>query len=897
MVVETMPTIPLKKKKENEQDKQKTHEANLQIFRLLTALLGALPDKPEDVEQDRIGQAYRDGLAAEDKQKLELSRALANIAIQACPGVIAITVRPCDVGLSIIAVEQRCPPSSDVDRPIHKSLFARVINVLSIQNPLRDHETSFNDELDIKCIEPPPGLEEAATDEQTLAYLASRRYRLPGKKRNIRQHLWIIRRLLVSKSQSGALKSTLLKIYVIASCFLRMKTRYNHMMSVPFMESLLHIDKFTYDPSVLEEESQADRDFLNFLKDLKAKTNIVTVLDHTHTHLYTGATSMAFHKLLCDLLKEFNRAVHDLSAADADLRKEPCTTFAESSEKFSDALSRALHIGHGLHLLSKSTGLERHLKAIEEHLLNYLAQPVHLASIYMIGDPSQNGGDQNGGDQNGGDQNGGDQNGGDQNGDHQDGDHQDGGNQSGGNQKGGKENDDMELKSLRLPLLEAARAAAEHQGKAAGPGGVAMPQNIRLSRTTPVSKTYMNWIGLLTNHFESVDLLVDFIERHRTPDITIDFLVAPLADQTLPPLNIFFNKILPVDNQGPVSKVINDQHKKTRAHLASAIMADVEAVKKARRFLKRATMSYSSGKVVEATEHLIKAKNALEKPRQVDSGAAKSHGANKDKRVVNKWFANDDKKQKEKEKARKAFQKRFSEEVAEDGIKVPQDVVVYWTLPFVPAQIDRVHALLQKELGSPTNLAMLDELVCLYETISFYSDLIDYCTGSKPFGGTLHCEAVLCSLLPNTIAAQLGPLSPKLKEIQKKIAGFSRIIGISKRCCPVCWKLLEVLTYDNAQVRYVVAGFHSEFSACSLPPWLAKLAVEHLVDFFGNSLRPLLIKLAINEPVRGRKESSGSQISTTHKRSLFTLDLGSLLAWTTSRFSQSDKGSMSGGSK
>ena len=39
------------------------------------------------------------------------------------------------------------------------------------------------------------------------------------------------------------------------------------MMSVPFMESLLHIDKFTYNPSVLEEESQADRDFLNFLKE------------------------------------------------------------------------------------------------------------------------------------------------------------------------------------------------------------------------------------------------------------------------------------------------------------------------------------------------------------------------------------------------------------------------------------------------------------------------------------------------------------------------------------------------------------------------------------------------------------------------------------------------------
>lgn len=65
-------------------------------------------------------------------------------------------------------------------------------------------------------------------------------------------------------------------------------------------------------------------------------------------------------------------------------------------------------------------------------------------------------------------------------------------------------------------------------------------------------------------------------------------------------------------------------------------------------------------------------------------------------------------------------------------------------------------------------------------------------------------------------------------------------IGVSKWCCPVCYRLLQIL-YDG-QAEAVVKGSHGTVYACSLPDWLPLPVIEEMIDKFQSDLVNILQK-------------------------------------------------------
>jgi hypothetical protein len=80
------------------------------------------------------------------------------------------------------------------------------------------------------------------------------------------------------------------------------------------------------------------------------------------------------------------------------------------------------------------------------------------------------------------------------------------------------------------------------------------------------------------------------------------------------------------------------------------------------------------------------------------------------------------------------------------------------------------------------------------------------------------------------------------------------MLGISKRCCPVCAFLIQKLG------GFVIRGAHKSVTGCSLPPWLPNDTKKIMVDEFGRRLRMLLDNILFPDETtetEGRK-STGS---------------------------------------
>jgi hypothetical protein len=83
------------------------------------------------------------------------------------------------------------------------------------------------------------------------------------------------------------------------------------------------------------------------------------------------------------------------------------------------------------------------------------------------------------------------------------------------------------------------------------------------------------------------------------------------------------------------------------------------------------------------------------------------------------------------------------------------------------------------------------------------------------------------------------------------------IIGVSKRCCPVCQQVLQIL---NTGKPFIVRGSHTKISACTLPTWLPEDIVNSMNMIFGSQLRGELSELIERKSVvRNRCLSSESQ--------------------------------------
>src|ERR1700722_9317007 len=88
------------------------------------------------------------------------------------------------------------------------------------------------------------------------------------------------------------------------------------------------------------------------------------------------------------------------------------------------------------------------------------------------------------------------------------------------------------------------------------------------------------------------------------------------------------------------------------------------------------------------------------------------------------------------------------------------------------------------------------------------------------------------------------------------------ILGISKRCCPVCSHLLYALQGSLPGAVFNTPGSHKTVYPCTLPPWLPAPIIVQIVLAFWEQLRKVLLDVLRNSVRRERRKSTGSHGAT-----------------------------------
>jgi len=128
----------------------------------------------------------------------------------------------------------------------------------------------------------------------------------------------------------------------------------------------------------------------------------------------------------------------------------------------------------------------------------------------------------------------------------------------------------------------------------------------------------------------------------------------------------------------------------------------------------------------------------------------------------------------------------------------------------------------------------------------------------KGFTGSIHCEGCAAVLNSLSTGAQDGlGLSETLEEF--KTTGH--MLGVSKRCCPVCARLLSLLKTNNLKrPKFLTTGNHTTISACTLPECLPQQIIDQMVVEFGLRLRKELVNLRkTNEVQRARTRTNDTR--------------------------------------
>lgn len=132
-------------------------------------------------------------------------------------------------------------------------------------------------------------------------------------------------------------------------------------------------------------------------------------------------------------------------------------------------------------------------------------------------------------------------------------------------------------------------------------------------------------------------------------------------------------------------------------------------------------------------------------------------------------------------------------------------------------------------------------------------------TIGKGFNGTEHSEILI--VYKARLALSQNPGGVDVDSLAL-LATVDNVVGISKRCCPVCEHLLcdIPLPAINKMEPFIIKGSHTTITPCALPASLPLPALENMVTFFGTQLRRVLGDLAIsNAVVRARSLSTGTQ--------------------------------------
>jgi hypothetical protein len=96
-------------------------------------------------------------------------------------------------------------------------------------------------------------------------------------------------------------------------------------------------------------------------------------------------------------------------------------------------------------------------------------------------------------------------------------------------------------------------------------------------------------------------------------------------------------------------------------------------------------------------------------------------------------------------------------------------------------------------------------------------------------------------------------------------------ISVSKFCCSVCWKLIEVLNKMNKKVQFIVRKKHPNNYPVCLPPWISVDILEEMISRLEKMLYEKFCQLrGIKEPsefIRGHSkntslESAGESVSS-----------------------------------
>ena len=184
-------------------------------------------------------------------------------------------------------------------------------------------------------------------------------------------HVWMISKLL---GPSGEDASPLAH-YVIAANHAKMFQRLNYHSFNALLKRLndqqtIQFFEQSYTPS--PSETKSDQHFLFELQEFKKFGSELLGLIHNlkleADNFYTRHTYMAFHKLLCALLKEYKDALKALDTLQRNKSKNISTII--------DALTRVADVGTLVMLMLRGGAINKHLRVIEALLPNPTAPPL-----------------------------------------------------------------------------------------------------------------------------------------------------------------------------------------------------------------------------------------------------------------------------------------------------------------------------------------------------------------------------------------------------------------------------------------------------------------------------------------------------------------------------------------
>jgi hypothetical protein len=84
------------------------------------------------------------------------------------------------------------------------------------------------------------------------------------------------------------------------------------------------------------------------------------------------------------------------------------------------------------------------------------------------------------------------------------------------------------------------------------------------------------------------------------------------------------------------------------------------------------------------------------------------------------------------------------------------------------------------------------------------------------------------------------------------------MIGVSKRCCPVCSCILVELSRHNQSRPLRVLGVHGSIYPCTIPPGLPATVTEAVVSALEGMLSAALYDVYHLDKHRGRRDSISS---------------------------------------